>query len=103
MSFAFLSKRRFFISDMLTTIFRLLLFVMALLAIPLVAMQLTDEVVWTVGDFAVAALLLTVSGAIMLYVWSYARLDRRHKWLAIGLMVVCFLFIWAELAVGILP
>ena len=41
---------------------RIALGVALVLSLPLVAMQLTDEVVWTFGDFVVVGVLLAVTG-----------------------------------------
>ena len=41
---------------------RVALGVALVLSLPLVAMQFTDEVVWTLGDFIVVGVLLTVIG-----------------------------------------
>lgn len=73
----------------------------ALLLTPLVAMQFTEEVDWTVTDFAVmGALLALVCGA-----WELAlRMSRRITYrVAFGLTVVtAFLLVWANLAVGVI-
>lgn len=73
----------------------------ALLATPLVAMQFTDEVVWTAFDFAVfAAMLAAAGGAMELAVrmsgdWSYRAA-------AAVAVLAGFLLIWSTLAVGII-
>ena len=41
---------------------RVILGVALILSVPLVAMQFTDEVVWTLGDFVVVGVLLAVIG-----------------------------------------
>jgi hypothetical protein len=71
----------------------------ALLLAPLVAMRVTDEVVWTGSDFAlVAAMLGVAGGAFELAVrmrgdWAY----RTGAGLAI---VTAFLLVWVNIAVG---
>lgn len=71
-----------------------------LLLVPLVAMQFTNEVVWTLFDFVVAGALLMSTG--LLYLLAARKLttpkSRAIAGAAIGL---AFLTIWAELAVGI--
>ncbi len=71
-----------------------------LLAIPLVAMQFTSEVNWTVGDFVVMfALLLTTSLFIDL---ALRKVNTKTlKLTTITAIVTGFLIIWAQLAVGI--
>ncbi|MBI1401784.1 MAG: hypothetical protein GC147_01040 [Porphyrobacter sp.] len=71
-----------------------------LLAVPLVAMQFTREVVWTPGDFIVAAGLLALLG---LGIDSALRLRSSAlvRGAAVLLALAAFLTVWAELAVGI--
>lgn len=71
-----------------------------ILAVPLVAMQFTDEVVWTPADFAVAAGLLFGTGV------TFALVTRRRSSIAYRaaagiVLVAAFLLAWAQLAVGI--
>lgn len=71
-----------------------------LLLLPLVAMQFTDEVQWTGGDFLVFGLmLLSVCAAYEVA----ARIARDNAYmLGVGLAVAaCFLTVWANLAVGV--
>lgn len=72
-----------------------------LLLIPLVAMQFTDEVVWTALDFVVMSVLLALVGlGFELAVRLSGDLVYRA---AFGLAVLGgFLLIWASLAVGII-
>ena len=72
-----------------------------LLLIPLVAMQFTDEVVWTFSDFVVAGALLFGAGV------TYDLITRRAGNIvyrsAVGLAVGTALFlVWANLAVGLI-
>lgn len=71
-----------------------------LLLLPLVAMQFTDEVTWTLGDFIVfGAMLLVACGA---YELATRLSPNRCYRAAFGLaMVGGFLQVWANLAVGI--
>lgn len=71
-----------------------------MLLVPLVAMQVTDEVNWSLGDFVVAGGLLFGTG--MTYVIC-ARLARRaSQRAAIAAACLCGLgLLWAQLAVGI--
>jgi len=70
-----------------------------LFAIPLVAMQFTTEVNWNGTDFIVWSLLLLVAGSIGILVTSKLP---RSKWLGAGVLItLVFVYIWAELAVGI--
>lgn len=71
-----------------------------LLLVPLVAMQFTDEVNWTLFDFVVMGFLLAgAAGLLELVLRKVARRDYR---LLFGLAILAgFLLVWAELAVGI--
>ncbi len=79
---------------------KLLFIVLGILAIPLIAMQFTEEVVWTIGDFIIAGLLLFSVGAIILFLRSLT-LKRSQKNLLIIMVLIIFLLVWAELAVGL--
>jgi hypothetical protein len=87
-----LSLRKSIFVVALTTLFMLL--------VPLLAMQLTQEVDWGSDDFAVAGALLF--GAGMIYVIAARRARRRAQRAAVAAAVLCGLaLIWAELAVGL--
>lgn len=72
-----------------------------LLIIPLIVMQFTNEVKWNLTDFIVAGLLLFGAGLIVEFALRKAK-SPKFKALAIIAIVVLFLLIWAELAIGIL-
>ncbi len=70
-----------------------------LLLIPLIAMQFSEEVNWDGTDFLVMGMLLF--GMSSLFVLVSRRTPRRNR-LVIGFAcAVLFLYLWAELAVGI--
>lgn len=71
-----------------------------LLLIPLIGMQLSEEVNWTGFDFLVAAALLLGTG---LFIELALRVfhNSRHKAIACLLVLALALLVWAELAVGI--
>ncbi|MEO3865383.1 hypothetical protein [Rheinheimera fenheensis] len=71
----------------------------SLLLIPFTAMQLTDEVNWSNGDFIMMALLLFFSSSAFVVVARKVAPAQR-LWLALGVVLV-FFYCWAELAVGI--
>ena len=73
---------------------------LALLLIPLIAMNYSDEVHWTLIDFVIMGVLLLVAG-----MWTQ-RVVKRVKSFPrratyIILVILLFLLVWAELAVGI--
>jgi predicted membrane channel-forming protein YqfA (hemolysin III family) len=72
----------------------------ALLLIPLVAMQLSDDVVWTFSDFVIAAVLLLGAGfAYELFTRKF-RSPKQKLVVAAGVFAVLAL-VWVELAVGL--
>jgi len=73
----------------------------ALLALPAIAMQFTDEVKWTGSDFVFAAIMFgTVGGLLELAARASSNLAYR---VAVAAAVVCGLLqIWINLAVGII-
>jgi hypothetical protein len=81
------------------SIIRLALVTALLLLIPLVTMQFTHEVVWTLSDFIIAGVLLFGTGLTYLLV---ARLGSNATYrLAVGVAVMAgLLLIWINLAVG---
>lgn len=72
----------------------------ALLSIPLIAMQFTDEVDWTRSDFVIAGVLLLGTGFIYLLVTRGMK-SAAHRLMAGGVLLLVLLLIWADLAVGI--
>ena len=71
----------------------------ALLLIPLIAMQITNEVDWTSIDFIVMGVL--IFGMASLFVLVARKLPTKRRFLIGGMFFVAFLYIWAELAVGV--
>lgn len=75
-------------------------FLPLLLLIPLVAMQFTTEVNWSVFDFLVMGLLLFGLGSSIEYTKRHVRVAE-NRIAVIFFLLLTFLLIWAELAVGI--
>lgn len=72
---------------------------MAILSIPLIAMQFSDEWDWQLPDFIIMGILLFGTGFAFVHV---ARVTPRKYRVAIGIaFFVALLYVWAELAVGI--
>ena len=71
-----------------------------LLCIPLVAMQFTEEVNWTLSDFVVMGALLFVTGLVFEYAMRKLK-TTTQRLIAVGVIALGFLYIWAELAVGV--
>lgn len=73
----------------------------ALLLLPLVAMQFTDEVDWTGADFIVMGVMLL---AVCTAYEVAARIARNNAYMVAAALAAgaCFLTVWANLAVGII-
>lgn len=71
----------------------------AVLLVPLIAMQFTAEVNWDSTDFIVMASL--VLGLASLFVVVARKARRNHRVVIGGIFVAVFLYVWAELAVGV--
>ena len=71
----------------------------AILLIPLIAMQFTTEVSWDETDFTVMGSLLF--GSAGLFVLAARRAPRRRRVLIGSMFIAAFVYLWAELAVGV--
>lgn len=80
---------------------RTLLGTLLVLLVPLVAMQFSAEVNWTIADFLVAGVLLMGTGLLVQLI-AQQSIRLAYKVAASGLAVAVLLFVWAELAVGLL-
>lgn len=72
----------------------------SILAIPLVAMQFTNEVQWDLRDFAVMGTLLLSTGLAIELVLRNLKTGILRTVILVVILLALFL-IWAELAVGI--
>lgn len=71
------------------------------LLLPLVAMQLSDEVNWTPFDFVIAGILLFSTG--LAYELVARRSSRAAYRIAVGVaLATALLLVWANLAVGLI-
>jgi len=71
-----------------------------LLLIPLVAMQFSEEVNWTLSDFMMAGVLLLSTGFICELLLRRVK-KTKHRVVACFIVFVLLFLTWAELAVGI--
>jgi membrane-associated HD superfamily phosphohydrolase len=78
----------------------ILIVVAVILTIPLVAMQFTTEVNWSLFDFAVAGILLLGTGLIIELILRNVKLLNHRILLSVIVLFILFL-VWAELAVGL--
>ena len=78
----------------------IVLTVIMLLLIPIIAMNFTDEVNWTVSDFVVAGTLLLGIGLLCELAMRKIKNAALRIIVCVILVIILFL-IWAEFAVGI--
>jgi peptidoglycan/LPS O-acetylase OafA/YrhL len=81
----------------LTTI---LLTVLAILLIPFIAMQVSNDVSWSAFDFMVAAILLLGTGLLIDLVLRKVK-SKERRIILLGVILLGLFLIWAELAVGV--
>ena len=74
--------------------------ILILLAIPAIAMQFSTEVNWSLVDFMVMAILL-VGTAFMVELIFRKSKSRYSKLFLLLFLLITFVLIWAELAVGL--
>lgn len=79
---------------------RIALVTAVLLLIPLVSMQFSEDVDWKLNDFVVAGVLIFSAGLVLNLILTKVR-TRKRKLVAVGVLTLAFLYLWAELAVGI--
>jgi len=78
----------------------IMLIATVLLILPLVAMQFTDEVNWTLIDFIVAGVLLYATGILIDLIIRKIK-PRKYRITVLIVLILAFFLIWTELAVGI--
>ena len=78
----------------------ILISVPLLLLIPLIGMQFSSEINWSFFDFLVMGMLLF--GVGLMFEFVLRKVPHRDNRIAlIAIILIVFLLIWAELAVGI--
>ena len=71
-----------------------------LLIIPLIAMQLTDKVEWSLFDFIIMGTLLLITGLMGEIIFKKVK-KYKHRVILYVIVAIIFFLIWVELAVGI--
>jgi bacteriorhodopsin len=71
-----------------------------LLTIPLIAMQLTDEVEWSLFDFIIMGTLLLITGLMGEIIFKRVK-NSKYRLILYIIIAMIFFLVWAELAVGI--
>lgn len=72
----------------------------ALLFIPLIAMQYTDDVNWSLFDFVIAGILLIGTGLMCEFAWRKIK-KIKYRIAIILAILATLIIIWLELAIGI--
>jgi len=78
----------------------LLVAVAILLLVPFVAMKFTEEVAWSLSDFIIMGVLLTLTGLACDFAWRKMKTTPLKIFICLSILLIFFL-IWAELAVGL--
>lgn len=74
--------------------------VLLILLIPLIGMQFSEEVNWSLFDFVVAGVLLLVTGLGCEFIIQ--KVNKKENRIALIIVIITILLlIWVELAVGI--
>ena len=71
-----------------------------LLLVPLVAMQFSDDVSWSVNDFIIAGVLLSGTGLLIELILRNVKL-KQNRLILSAIVLVLLILIWIELAVGL--
>lgn len=79
---------------------KIIIFTESLLFIPLVAMNFSTEVNWNINDFLVMGILLFSLGSMIELVLRRTKKENSRA-LLIGTLILIFVLVWAEMAVGI--
>lgn len=82
------------------TILILLSIVIVILLIPILAMQFTKEVHWSIIDFVMAGILLFGTSLAIEFVLRNVKTNK-NRILICGIILLIIILLWAELAVGI--
>lgn len=78
----------------------ILIIVGTLLLIPLIGMQFSDGIDWSLFDFLIMGILLFTTGIGIAY--SLKKISSsKNRIITIGVILLIFFLIWAELAVGV--
>lgn len=78
----------------------ILAIVLLVMLIPLLAMQFTTEVNWSLFDFIAAGILLLGTGLTIEFVLQKVK-SPKNRILISAIIIILLLLLWAELAVGV--
>ena len=77
-----------------------ILYPVFLLLIPLIGMIITDEIKWDLFDFIIMGSLIIFLSVTINFVYN-STINIKSRLLYIGILILIFTLIWAELAVGV--
>lgn len=80
--------------------FAIIISFLLLLLAPLIAMQFTKEVQWSLFDFTLAALFLSFTALLIMFI-LHSLQKTKFRFLILLFVILAFLLLWAELAVGV--
>lgn len=80
---------------------KILISITIILTIPVFGKLFTDDFQWALPDFIIGAILLYGTGIIIDFILKKIQ-KKSHRLALCGLILFVLLFIWAELAVGLI-
>lgn len=74
--------------------------IVVFLMLPVIGMMISENVNWSIADFVIAAILLSIGGLGVDLIFSKLK-TRRARILTLIIVFVLFALVWGELAVGL--
>lgn len=74
--------------------------IVVFLMLPIIGMMISENVNWSIADFVIAAILLSIGGLGVDLIFSKLK-TRRARILTLMIVFVLFALVWGELAVGL--
>ena len=74
--------------------------IVVVLMLPLIGMMISENVNWSIADFVIAVILLSIVGLGVDFIFSKLK-KRRARILALIIVFMLFAIVWGELAVGL--
>lgn len=71
-----------------------------ILLLPLIGMQFSREVNWTISDFIIAGILLAIVGLSIEFVFKLTS-TKKQRLVFLAIVLILGLLTWVEMAVGI--
>lgn len=76
------------------------LYPLLLLVVPLIGMGITKESNWSLFDFIIMGVLILSMSIGIDFIFNTTK-NAKNRIIYIGILVILFLLVWAELAVGV--